>query len=149
LLRREAAREANLSKNLSNGNAWPSRSRSLVGARPTLTAHACTHPPRCEFDTGPGLNRDEATDIVRQELTKYRSRPYIELRELVDTSLPTVVVTGPSGTKYQVAVHVHWESRRGGDIRIVGLIDDFGWRTFFPLHEDFITGPNDVISAGW
>jgi hypothetical protein len=95
------------------------------------------------------MNRKEATTVVRQELMKYRRMPYVELRRLVDTRLPTLVIKGPSGAEYQVVIQVHWEGKRGGDIRIVGLIDDFGWRVFVPLREDFITGPNDIISADW
>jgi hypothetical protein len=33
--------------------------------------------------------------------------------------------------------------------RTVGLIDDGGWRAFVPLPEDFIIGPDDVVSATW
>src|SRR5262245_42789346 len=36
----------------------------------------------------------EATMIVRQELMAYRRRPYVELRGLVDTSLPTLAIKG-------------------------------------------------------
>jgi hypothetical protein len=68
---------------------------------------------------------------------------------LVDTRLPTLVIKGASGVDYQVVIQVRREGRRGGDIRIVGLIDDGRWRVFFPLSEDFIIGPNDVISATW
>jgi len=48
-----------------------------------------------------------------------------------------------------VLIQVHWEGKRGGDIRVIGLIDDFGWSVFFPLCSDFITGPNDIVSAVW
>jgi hypothetical protein len=95
------------------------------------------------------MNRKEATTIVRQELMKYRRMPYAELRHLTDTRLPTLVIKGASGAEYQVVIRVEWEGERGGDIRIVGLIDDGGWRVFLPIREDFITGPNDVISATW
>jgi len=95
------------------------------------------------------MNIDEATAIVRQELTKYRSRPYIELCRLVDTRLPSLAVKGASGAEYQVMIQIHWDGRRGGDIRVIGLIDDGGWRAFIPLSEGFITGPDDLISATW
>jgi hypothetical protein len=95
------------------------------------------------------MNHKEATTVVRQELMKYRRMLYVELCRLVDKRLPTLVIKGASGADYQVVIQVHWEGTRGGDIRIVGLIDDFGWRVFVPLREDFITGPNDIISADW
>ena len=95
------------------------------------------------------MNKDEATQIVRQELAKYRTRPYVELSRLVGTRLPTRVIKGPSGAEYQVAIQIRWDGKADGDIRVVGSIDDAGWRAFVPLSEDFITSPNDVISATW
>jgi hypothetical protein len=95
------------------------------------------------------MNNDEATSIVRQELMKYRSRPYAELRSLVGTRVPTLVVKGASEAEYQVVVQVHWDGKPNGDIRVIGSIDDGGWRAFVPLSEDFITGPDNVISGTW
>lgn len=95
------------------------------------------------------MNTDEALDIVRRELMKYRSRPYAELCRLVETSLPTLVVKGASGAEYQLVVQVHWDGKPGGAIRVMGLIDDGGWRAFVPVAEDFITGPDDDVSATW
>jgi hypothetical protein len=95
------------------------------------------------------MNTEEATKIVRQELMKYRRRPYVELCRLVNTCLPTLDIKGESGSEYQVVIQVHWDGKRGGDIRVIGLIDDGGWRAFVPLAEDFITGPNDIVSAVW
>jgi hypothetical protein len=95
------------------------------------------------------MNNSEATEIVRRELTKYRNLPYSELVTLVGTRIPTIVVTGASGAEYQVVVQVIWEDEPNDDIRVMGLIDDSGWRAFIPLSEDFITGPNDDISATW
>jgi len=40
------------------------------------------------------MNRKEATTVVRQALMKYRRMPYVELRRLVDTRLPTLVIKG-------------------------------------------------------
>jgi hypothetical protein len=95
------------------------------------------------------MNNDEATTIVREELMTYRNRPYPELSRLVGTRTPPRVVRGPSGTEYQVVVQVHWDSRPNGDIRVVGLIDDGGWRAFMPLSEDFISDPNNGVTATW
>jgi hypothetical protein len=95
------------------------------------------------------MKNDEARRIVREELTKYRNRPYAELIGLVGTRIPTLVVRGESAAEYQVVVQVHWEGKPNGDIRVVGLIDDGGRRAFVPLSEDFITGPNNVIDATW
>jgi hypothetical protein len=68
---------------------------------------------------------------------------------LVGARLPTLVIKGASGATYKVVIQGWWEGKRGGDVRIVGLIDDGGWRAFVPLSEDFITGSNNVVSATW
>jgi hypothetical protein len=100
-------------------------------------------------DQSSQMNNTEATEIVRQELTKYRDRPYSELVTLVGTRIPTIVVTSASGVEYQVVVRVIWDGKPNDDIRVMGLIDDGGWRAFIPLSEDFITGPHNDISATW
>ncbi len=38
-------------------------------------------------------------------------------------------------------MQVIWDGKPNDDIRVMGLIDDGGWRAFIPLSEDFITGP--------
>lgn len=95
------------------------------------------------------MNNDEARLIVRQELMKYRSRPYVELSPLVGAQIPTLVVKAASGADYQVVIQIHWDGKCDGDIRVVGLVDDGGWRAFMPVAEDFITGPNDIVSSTW
>jgi len=45
------------------------------------------------------MNAKEAMRVLRQELMKYRQRPYVELSRLAETRLPTVVVKGESGTE--------------------------------------------------
>lgn len=84
---------------------------------------------------------------VRQELMKYRHMPYVELRRLVDTRVPTLVIKGASGAEYQVVVQVHWEGKRGGDIRIVGLIDDGGWRVRSPANPYLPSYTDPVITS--
>ena len=95
------------------------------------------------------MNSDEARKIVRQELMKFRTRRYAQLSRLVGTRMPTIVVKAASGSEYQVVVQVHWDGKPNGAIRVVGLIDDGGWRAFVPMSEDFIIGPDDVPHATW
>jgi len=95
------------------------------------------------------MNRNEATNIIRNELLKFRHKTYAELRDVVETRMSTAVIAGPSGTEYQVAIQVHWDGDRDGNIRVLGLIDDGGWRAFVPLNESFIIGPDNTISVTW
>ena len=95
------------------------------------------------------MNRDEAVNIIRNELLKFRQKTYAELGRLVGTRMPTIVMTGASGTKYQVAIQVHWDGDRDGNIRVLGLIDDGGWRAFVPLSQCFIIGLDNTVWATW
>jgi hypothetical protein len=42
---------------------------------------------------------------------------------------------------YQLQVSVVWDRRSGGDVRVLGAIDDGRWRAFVPLTRDFIKAP--------
>ncbi len=48
----------------------------------------------------------------------------------------------PGGAEYQIEVEVFWDGQQGGDIRVLGSIDDGGWSAFRPLCEDFIIAPS-------
>jgi hypothetical protein len=43
-----------------------------------------------------------------------------------------------SEANYQIELNVFWDSKPGGDLRIIGSIDDSGWRAFVPLTESLI-----------
>jgi hypothetical protein len=35
-------------------------------------------------------------------------------------------------------VSAHWDSAPNGDVRVIGCVDDGGWRAFLPLSDSFI-----------
>jgi hypothetical protein len=39
---------------------------------------------------------------------------------------------------YQIELNVFWDSKPGNNLRIMGSIDDAGWRAFLPLTESLI-----------
>lgn len=51
-------------------------------------------------------------------------------------------MTGPSGTVYQIEIEAFWDGRPGGEIRMMGSIDDGGLRALMPLTDDFIIRPD-------
>ena len=87
------------------------------------------------------MNKGEAKAVLTAELARYRVQTYVGLQRLLDTQ-DTFEVTGPSGTKYQLEIQAMWDSNRGGNLRVMGSIDDFGWRAFCPLNDDFIMDPD-------
>jgi hypothetical protein len=90
------------------------------------------------------MDRNEAQGLLRQQLDRYRTRSHHELQSLIPE--PDVVeLIGPSGTRFCVEVLAVWDSQIGGDIRIIGSIDDGGWRAFKPLSDDFIMRPDGTL----
>ncbi len=90
------------------------------------------------------MDREEATSVLANELARYRSETYGALQRLVD-SQDTCEVTGPSGAKYQIEIQAFWDAGRGGNLRVLGSIDDGGMRAFFPLTDDFIITPSGAF----
>lgn len=87
------------------------------------------------------MDQTEARGILRAHLDEWRRRTYAVLASEVGQSRQ-LQTTGQSGTQYQVDVQVRWDDQPNGDIRVLGGIDDGGWRAFAPLTDDFILGPD-------
>ena len=62
---------------------------------------------------------------------------------MIDAEPITGERTGPSGKWYQIEIQAFWDGKPDGDIRVMGSIDDGGWRAYFPLCEDFIKSPSN------
>jgi hypothetical protein len=87
------------------------------------------------------MDSNEAKRLIEEQLAKYRRLGYTALLRLLDEQ-DTFELEGAGGTKYQVEIHAIWEGQKGGDLRVMGCIDDGGWRAFVPLSSDFIIGPD-------
>ena len=87
------------------------------------------------------MNNDEAKEILKQHLARYRERTYAKLRNLIDES-ETIECSSPSGVTYQIQTQVFWDSEPEGNLRVAGAIDDGGWRALAPLCDDFIMAPD-------
>lgn len=74
------------------------------------------------------VDRGEARGILANELAKYGSRSYDQLRAMVDAPNETFDIIGTSGRRYRIDMHAHWDAKPGGDVRVIGCIDDGGWR---------------------
>ena len=90
------------------------------------------------------MNNVEAKAILEDELRRYRARSYSELVELLDEEY-RAEMRGPSGATYQVEVQLFWDDQPNGELRVMGSIDDGGWRAFIPLTDGFVLAPNGTI----
>jgi hypothetical protein len=88
------------------------------------------------------MDRREACEIIANEVAKYRTRSYDQLRAIVDAQKGSFQITGASGKRYYLDIYVHWDAKPEGNVRVIGCIDDGGWRAFLPLSESFIKAPD-------
>jgi hypothetical protein len=90
------------------------------------------------------MNSDEALAILNAKLDDYRKMSYADLAAKIgDEEFPEVV--GPSGTEYQIEIHVTWDHKPDGDIRVMGTIDDGTFRgAFKPVCSDLIVTPDNA-----
>jgi hypothetical protein len=68
---------------------------------------------------------------------EYRTLSHTTAAARID-NLEAVKVTGPSGRVYQIEVQMIWDGKPNGDVRVLGSIDDGGWRAFLPLTETLL-----------
>lgn len=88
------------------------------------------------------MDNREAREILRRQLESYRARSYVELVNCIDAEADVIESVGTSGANYQTEIRVLWDDRAGGDVRVLGCIDDGRWRAFVPLGESFIKSPD-------
>ena len=91
------------------------------------------------------MNKSEAQAILREQFARFTS--YAELVPLVQSNrVECCEISGASGTKYQVEVQFFWDDKHGGNIRVVGSVDDRGLRAFCPLTETLVISPPESSS---
>lgn len=90
------------------------------------------------------MDKNEAQAVLGRELTSYRSKTYLELVELMG-EIFAYEKEASSGRSYQIEIQVVWDLKEGGDIRVIGSVDDGGWRAFFPLTYGFLMNSDGRI----
>jgi hypothetical protein len=87
------------------------------------------------------MNKDEPKAILSDQLKSFTTHSYSELTAFIDKPVG-VEIAGLSGAKYQIEINVFFDSKPGGDLRIIGSIDDGGWRAAIPLCDSLIMKPD-------
>jgi len=83
------------------------------------------------------MSREIARVMIEDRLRELRKSSYGELIKLVG-QVRCDRINGPDGEEYQVETEIRWDSRTGGDIRVIVAIDGPGVSAFRPLTEAFI-----------
>jgi hypothetical protein len=90
------------------------------------------------------VNEQVAQALINAELGQLRLLPYSELVALIGK--PAVKeVLGEDARRYQLEIEAFWDSKRGGDVRVVVAADDGGWRAFHPLVDGFLMRPDGTF----
>ena len=91
------------------------------------------------------MDREEALSLLNAKLDEYRKLSYDQLAARVgDEEFPEEV--GASGTQYQVEIQIVWDDKPNGAVRVLGSIDDGGWRAFMPLCDSVIMTPDGEVN---
>lgn len=88
------------------------------------------------------LNESEALEVLRPRLANFRSEPYSSLISRIDAE-PITETIQVGEVMYQLGFLFVWDNRRGGNVRVIGMVDDGGIRAYHPLSDDFIKAPNE------
>jgi hypothetical protein len=89
------------------------------------------------------MSREIARAIIEGRLKELRKFSYGELVKLVG-QIPCDRINGPDG-EYQMETETRWDSKAGGNIRVIVAVDGPGASAFKPLTETFIMSADGAI----
>ena len=84
------------------------------------------------------MDNEEALRLLERDMDALRNESYVDLARRVDTESREYELMGSGGARYQVEIQFRWDNRQGGNVLVMGSIDDGGWRAFVPLTRSFI-----------
>ena len=91
------------------------------------------------------MDRPEAARLLRAEMTRFARRSRAELAQLIG-QVEAYSIEGAGGVSYQIEVDAHWDGEPGATIRVLGSIDDGGFRSSFrPMTDGFLVDTAGVI----
>jgi hypothetical protein len=88
------------------------------------------------------MDTAEARGLLRDTLATYRPWSYEELCARIDAPTEHRQIVAPSGVTYQLTIRMWWDAEPHGNVRVVGSIEDAGFRPFLPLTDAFIKAPD-------
>ena len=87
------------------------------------------------------MDKMEARRILSERLARYRPLSYKELvGRIGNVDRENIPRTGIE--PWQLVFEFFWDNPPNGDIRVMGSIDDGGFRTFVPMTDSFIKAPS-------
>jgi hypothetical protein len=83
------------------------------------------------------MDNQEAISLLERELDSFRQESYADLVRRIGQG---PVVREQQGSKGTLILEIEflWDGPVGGDVRVLGSVDDGGWRAFVPITRSFI-----------
>ena len=88
------------------------------------------------------MDKVEAREVLAAQLASLRQLSYQQLVERLLDREETVEVVGASGACYQLELQGLWDARPNDVLRVLGSVDDGGWRAFVPLTDSLLVAPD-------
>ncbi len=88
------------------------------------------------------MDKEKARAALAEALQPYRAKSYAALRDLIGQT-DVYQIANPDGSDFQIEIEAFWDGKPDGDIRVMGGVDDGGFRSAFsPLSDDFVVAPD-------
>lgn len=91
------------------------------------------------------MNEQFANALIDAELRRLQELSYADLSALIG-KVETKELVGEDGKTYQLELQAFWDSKKGGDIRLIVAVDDGGWSAYKPPTGDFIMRPDGSLA---
>jgi hypothetical protein len=90
------------------------------------------------------MNKEDAKQVVLEELKKYKALPYAQLRDFVIQGKIEAYDIVRGNTTYNIEILFFWDShRKKQNIRVIGNVNvSGGWSAYKPHTESFIVRPD-------
>jgi hypothetical protein len=90
------------------------------------------------------LQNEHMKKILSESILPYRDKTYSELRQMIEQNVDAFEATDESGNSYNIEIEAFWDGKQGGNIRVVGCIDDDSFtKSISPLSDSFIKAPDE------
>ena len=90
------------------------------------------------------MDKTEALQVLTEAMEDFRREPYRDLVKRIGDGPFVVERQGAASAQYQLEISFLWDGRPGGNVMVIGSIDDGGLLTSFsPVTRSFIKAADE------
>jgi hypothetical protein len=90
------------------------------------------------------MGHEVAYDFINQEISSLRTQSYADLVARIGKTEHKEFLAH-DGNRYLLEIEIFWDSKKGGDIRVMVCADGGGVSAVFPVSDAFIMAPDGTI----